>query len=358
MNHSQRPVASVETILGSPEVVHLFKLIRVRMGFTPESFELAVQPLLPPLVGHIGTADAAVASLLQALHAGIWALDARRERILPPQVAPEDLGAVAHGWTYAVLVAALLLGLSRDSQADEALAWTMYQSFVPGPVQHWLQSHDALVPRLQEVLMGKASNDNPIAAVLRDAGVLPRQVVRHGVSASSGASGSNTEKKTDPAIPPTGLQVQEEPALPAVASLPAVERWPPGLAGEFLQWLRDGIASGTLPVNARDGLVHRVAEGLLLVSPAVFRAYLAQQPLTESGAGEDGEGAFRRVQKALLKLGWHLVGEGGVTMHAYARGHSRRMLQGIVLTRPQCFLDASPVPDAALQRLPATHVGR
>lgn len=60
MNHSQRPVASVETILGSPEVVHLFKLIRVRMGFTPESFELAVQPLLPPLVSTLPEAGCTV----------------------------------------------------------------------------------------------------------------------------------------------------------------------------------------------------------------------------------------------------------------------------------------------------------
>lgn len=58
---------------------------------------------------------------------------------------------------------------------------------------------------------------------------------------------------------------------------------------EFLGWLREGIVTGRLKTNSADARVHYVEEGLLLVSPAVFRDF----------AGVTG---WEAAQKKLLKL--------------------------------------------------------
>ena len=58
-------------------------------------------------------------------------------------------------------------------------------------------------------------------------------------------------------------------------------------AAAFISWLVDGIRSGALALNTPKARVHVVNEGLLLLSPAVFRAF----------AGDD----WRTVQKRFLK---------------------------------------------------------
>ena len=49
----------------------------------------------------------------------------------------------------------------------------------------------------------------------------------------------------------------------------------------FIEWVRQGIADGTLPVNVRGALVHGVEDGLLLASPGIFRAFIRRD-----GAGQ------------------------------------------------------------------------
>ncbi|HNP63601.1 MAG TPA: TraI domain-containing protein [Woeseiaceae bacterium] len=58
-------------------------------------------------------------------------------------------------------------------------------------------------------------------------------------------------------------------------------------AAAFISWLVEGIRSGALALNTPKARVHVVNEGLLLLSPAVFRAF----------AGDD----WRTVQKRFLK---------------------------------------------------------
>lgn len=46
---------------------------------------------------------------------------------------------------------------------------------------------------------------------------------------------------------------------------------------DFLPWLIDGLTRGTLAINTAKARVHAVEEGLLLVSPAIFRAFANEQ---------------------------------------------------------------------------------
>jgi len=116
-----------------------------------------------------------------------------------------------------------------------------------------------------------------------------------------------------------------------------------------LSWIREGLHNGSIKLNRRDALVHRVAEGLLLASPAIFRTFLSAQ-----GAQADSTDVLKRLQRDVLKVGWHLRGDGGVTLHGYAwckAGKPVAKLHGIVLTAPERLVDPLPPVNGALLRV-------
>lgn len=97
---------------------------------------------------------------------------------------------------------------------------------------------------------------------------------------------------------------------------------------EFLAWLRDGIVTGRLKTNTADARVHYVEEGLLLVSPAVFRDF----------AGVTG---WEAVQKKLLKLRLHRKTAQDTNVWTYrvvGETKSGALLRGIVIPEPQAQL--------------------
>ncbi len=90
---------------------------------------------------------------------------------------------------------------------------------------------------------------------------------------------------------------------------------------DFLAWLRDGIVTGRLKTNTADARVHYVAEGLLLVSPAVFRDF----------AGVTG---WEAAQKKLLKLRLHRKTAQGTNVWTYrvvGETKSGALLRGVVI---------------------------
>jgi len=97
---------------------------------------------------------------------------------------------------------------------------------------------------------------------------------------------------------------------------------------EFLAWLREGIVTGRLKTNAADARVHYVEEGLLLVSPAVFRDF----------AGVTG---WEAAQKKFLKLRLHRKTAQETNIWTYrvvGEKKSGAMLRGIILPDPQGLL--------------------
>ncbi|MGQ0700317.1 MAG: MobH family relaxase [Panacagrimonas sp.] len=97
---------------------------------------------------------------------------------------------------------------------------------------------------------------------------------------------------------------------------------------EFLAWLRAGIVTGRLKTNTADARVHYVEEGLLLVSPAVFRDF----------AGVTG---WEAAQKKLLKLRLHRKTAQGTNVWTYrvvGETKSGALLRGIVIPDPQTQL--------------------
>ena len=348
---SERPALSAQAIIDRSGAANLIVLLRVRMGFPAESFALAVRPLiegyaefvqLRPMPGssrYGGPGGQHQRGLVTALRA----LDHRRGQILPRNAPPEILGALAHRWTYAVFAAALLRDVGGGPSDDRV---RMFERWVPPIVQAWLAEHPPLMAELRAVLVGRADASSAIAELVERAatGARPRAeaaVPRAQTESIAGAVEASVE--TAPIAPEA-----DGPEFVDGVDAAGAER--PRL---FIEWVRQGIADGTLPVNLRGALVHGVEDGLLLASPGIFRAFIRSEG---AGQAEPGDAA-KRLQRGVLRAGWHLRADGGVNLHGYAwkqDGRAAARIHGIVILAPSRFFDPVPAINPALVRVAET----
>ena len=374
----------------------LVDLIRIKMGFPSEVFEPVVRPVIEGYAAYLHGLPATEsrpqahsgARFTHALQVGSRALDFRRGQILPRGAAPEVIGAQAHRWTYAVFVAALL----HDTR-HEGLAEQLLNRFVPPLVLEWLAADPALMRELVAFLSGEDSAPTGAISelVLRAAGQSPSRDLRprdrgdpqvqEAVPAPSPLGVKAKGDVEDPATASTTTVAMEQPALPVEeteylegvdddqpesASLPSRKSMTSDSAGpqapdgahRFMAWLQQGLADGTLPVNAAGALVHFVPEGMLLVSPRIFREFVTR-------FGDDGHSPApvvgdpdigKSIQRQFLRAGWHRRAGKGVNMLSYQVMRGERavsQLSGVVIPKPERFIHPVPAINPALVSLPA-----
>ena len=345
----EQPVLSAQVVIDRSGVENLLVLLRVRMGFPSETFALAARPVidgvaefvqLRPVPGSTQY-DCPGGQVRRALVTALRAIDHRRGQILPRNAPPETLGALAHRWTYAVFAAALLRDLGRE-QSDASMR--MLERCVSPMIQTWLSDDPALVAELRGVLTGTANPSSAIAELVERAVSGARRAIvapMHAV-AQTGAIASTVESSVE-----TSQIVPESEEPEFLDSVIAVGSERPR---RFLAWVRQGITDGSLPVNARGALVHGVEDGLLLVSPRIFRAFIPH----EGGGQDQPKDAAKRLQREVMRAGWHLKTEGGVNLHAYdwkQDGRPADRFHGIVILAPQRFFDPVPALNPALDRV-------
>jgi hypothetical protein len=344
----ERPVLSAQAIIDRSGAANLIVLLRVGMGFPAESFALAARPLidgyaefvqLRPIPGS-GRYGGPGGQLQRGLVIALRALDHRRGQILPRNAPPEILGALAHRWTYAVFAAALLRDVGEGYSDDSV---RMFERWVPPIVQAWLAEHPPLMAELRAVLTGSADVSSAIAELVERAA-------------------TGTRPRLEASVPPA----QTESIAGAMESSAETERVAPEFAGpefldgvdaagterprRFMEWVRQGIADGTLPVNVRGALVHGVEDGLLLASPGIFRAFIRRDGSSQVEPGD----AAKRLQREVLRAGWHLRADGGVNLQGYAwkqDGGPAARIHGIVIVSPRRFVDLVPAINPALVRV-------
>lgn len=344
----ERPALTAKEVMERSGVANLVVLVRVRMGFPPETFALAAQPLIERYAEYVQL-ESVSGSLRYGgpggrLHRGLAialrALDHRRGQILPRNAPPETLGALAHRWTYAVFAAALLRDVGSEPSSDAA---RRFEAWVPGLIQQWLGEDVALVAELRAVLADAADPSSAIAELVERAatGACPAIAVSVPSDAPEPQS-SAAEATAEPAT--------VAPEVDGPEFLDAVDDTGSERARRFMAWVKQGVADGTLPVNVRGALVHRVEEGLLLASPGIFRAFVRQ----ESTGRDEPRDAAKRLQREVLRAGWHLRADGGVNLHGYAwrhdGGHDVR-IHGVVILAPARFVDPLPPVNPALVRV-------
>ncbi len=110
----------------------------------------------------------------------------------------------------------------------------------------------------------------------------------------------------------------------------------------FLHWLKDGLAAGHLPVNTVNARIHAVDEGVLLVSPGIFKDFNPSE--------------WHSVQKRFQKLKLHRKTPDDTNVWTYAVNGKRKqsLIKGFVIPNPSETLgiEALPPPNAHLA-LPA-----
>lgn len=376
----------------------LVDLIRIKMGFPSEVFEPVVRPVIEGYAAYLHGLTATEsrpqahsgarsgARFTHALQVGSRALDFRRGQILPRGAAPEVIGAQAHRWTYAVFVAALL----HDTR-HEGLAEQLLNRFVPPLVLEWLAADPALMRELVTFLSGDDSAPTGAISELvrRAAGQSPSRDLRLrgrgdpkvqeavpapsplGVKAEGDVEDFATASTKTVAMDQPALPVEETEYLegvdddqPESASLPSRKSMTSDSAGpqapdgahRFMAWLQQGLADGTLPVNVAGALVHFVPEGMLLVSPRIFREFATRfgddgnSPAPAAGDPDIG----KSIQRQFLRAGWHRRAGKGVNILSYQVMRGERavsQLSGVVVPNPERFIHPVPAINPALIRL-------
>lgn len=345
---SEWPALSAQAIIDRSGTANLIVLLRVRMGFPAESFALAARPLidgyaefvqLRPIPGSARYGGPG-GQLQRGLVTALRALDHRRGQILPRNAPPEVLGALAHRWTYAVFAAALLRDVG-GGPSDERVR--IFERWVPPSVQAWLAEHPPLMAELRAVLVGRADASSAIAELVERAatGARPRVEATLPPAQTQSITGA-VESSVD--------AEQVAPNADGPEFLDGVDAAGAERPRRFMDWVRQGIADGTLPVNVRGALVHGVEDGLLLASPGIFRAFVRRDG---AGQAEPGDAA-KRLQREVLRAGWHLRADGGVNLLGYAwkqDGRAAARIHGIVILSPGRFFDPVPAINAALVRV-------
>ncbi|MCZ8320024.1 MAG: DNA-binding domain-containing protein [Novosphingobium sp.] len=324
-------------------------LLRTRLAFPREVFDVLIEPLISGLAGCVafdrdGDAAADAQPLGRSVRLALRALAVRRDRILPPNAPPERVGELAHRWTYAVLLAALL----SDRYGPGSVAPDrQYEGVVPELGRLWIEEDPAVSLALADVLAGRDAPGNAIATILREA-----FSGRSDYAAPSGTSPrQHLATAIDPAAASVPVPVQEASSSGALATHASRASLSEPPLPELFGWLRDGLAKGSIEINSRAALVHHVPEGLLLVSPGIFRSFLAWQ-----GHDANSQEALKRLQRSVLKAGWHLVGADGASVLGYAwtkKGKATARVHGIVIEQPRRLLDPLPPINPRLVRIAA-----
>ncbi|MBL8484375.1 MAG: DNA-binding domain-containing protein, partial [Rhodocyclaceae bacterium] len=127
----------------------------------------------------------------------------------------------------------------------------------------------------------------------------------------------------------------------------------PLLAQRFMGWLQQGLAGGTIAYNQAQGLVHFVTEGMFLVSPRAFVAFIAEcGALGDAKAADEPERkSINRLQGALSKAGWAMSAGRGNSIHkmqTLRRGQRGAVLCGVIVPQPERFVNPVPPVNALL----------
>jgi hypothetical protein len=147
----------------------------------------------------------------------------------------------------------------------------------------------------------------------------------------------------------TGLSVFHPPQRPGQSTddAPAVD------VGAFLAWVRQGIVSGELPRNSPEAFVHFVPEGMLLITPKVFREYLAAQGILSTSIVAGGP--VKRLQKLLQKSGLVALASKQTYLHVYrvpgAKNPNRDRLTGYLVPNTAALFNPVPEINTLLERV-------
>lgn len=174
-----------------------------------------------------------------------------------------------------------------------------------------------------------ALHDRP-AQIIEQVKHPPSQTTRHGVETEDAASMRESTSSVSAFDTPSSdsydssSHTADHVSFSHSRETDSIDEVDPGR--RFLAWIKEGLSSGRLPINTVNARIHTVSEGLMLVSPGIFKDY-------------DREN-WSRVQKRFLKQKLHQRTTLGTNVWTYqvkgARKQSR--INGLLITEPESVL--------------------
>lgn len=153
------------------------------------------------------------------------------------------------------------------------------------------------------------------------------------------------------------------PVVPAQARVPEDSVVPTGKGPapeieQLMGWIQQGVATGDITYNRANASVQFVREGMLLITPKIFRQYL--NSLGTPVDGDRNGAAVKHLQKLLQKSGYVGLARPNSYLHTYrvsnAKNPARDMVTGYLVTRPELFFNPVPPVNDVLAR-PGGHEG-
>jgi integrating conjugative element relaxase (TIGR03760 family) len=161
-----------------------------------------------------------------------------------------------------------------------------------------------------------------------------------------------TKPKPTKNIPPDPVALR--PVAPAGQSMPKLgatlgAKQPSAAAHRFIRWVQDGLSSGDLKYNRADAMIHFVPEGMMLVSPTIFRRFA--ELFGEEGTGKPSERTGDQlgtgIQRQVTNSGWNVqTGEKKSNIQRYVvvglEGKGKHLISGVVIMDPVRFVNPLP----------------
>ncbi|MBW9271762.1 MAG: DNA-binding domain-containing protein, partial [Candidatus Thiodiazotropha sp. (ex. Lucinisca nassula)] len=161
-------------------------------------------------------------------------------------------------------------------------------------------------------------------------------------AAVTAADVSESYPEADDDVPPDPRAEDSQPVPAAIDKEPESESVPvENLATSFCAWLTKGVMTGKLEINNAKAMVHTVPEGLLIVSPRIFRVFA-------QSIGAD----YKKVQSKFQRLKINKKTEQGQNIWTYdIQGDRKRStVKGMIIMNPENDLSLSSLPS------PNTHL--
>ena len=171
----------------------------------------------------------------------------------------------------------------------------------------------------------------------------------------------NTSPRSAEASPPDQGREETEatddsPATPArIAAQKDVTTMPTSssLGGDFIAWIKAGVASHKLIINDTKALIHTVDDTAMLVTPGIFKRYVLEHPELEKIVGKPGTAAWQHVQRAFEKEKIHQKTSKQLNIWTYDVIGPRKttQLRGYMLLDPKLIFPEQPMNNPSLRRV-------